>query len=140
MSKPDSQSKVDPATEPPLDDIDHAETTAHSPDNAANLDVKPPRRVKRHPEVPHDPRFDRPVPSIWKRVALLLFTAVLFYLAVKMRFNAKTTKPQTVYANRYSKEYKYRPAASPIVTERLKDGRTRIRGAQPQIIRGYQYQ
>lgn len=32
---------------------------------------------------------------------------------------------------RYSKEHKYRPAASPILTETLHDGRTRIRGAAP---------
>lgn len=29
----------------------------------------------------------------------------------------------------YSDEYKYRPAASPVITEYLKDGRIRIRGA-----------
>ena len=32
---------------------------------------------------------------------------------------------------RYSKEHKYRPAASPIITETLKDGRIRLRGAIP---------
>jgi hypothetical protein len=32
---------------------------------------------------------------------------------------------------RYSKEYKFRPAASPIITETLKDGRVRLRGAAP---------
>jgi len=32
---------------------------------------------------------------------------------------------------RYSKEYKFRPAASPIITETLKDGRVRLRGALP---------
>jgi len=32
---------------------------------------------------------------------------------------------------RYSKEFKYRPAASPIITERLKDGVIRLRGAYP---------
>jgi hypothetical protein len=31
--------------------------------------------------------------------------------------------------NSYSEEYKYRPAASPVITETLKDGRLRIRGA-----------
>jgi hypothetical protein len=30
---------------------------------------------------------------------------------------------------RYSEEFKYRPAASPVITETLKDGRLRIRGA-----------
>jgi hypothetical protein len=30
---------------------------------------------------------------------------------------------------RYSEEYKYRPASSPVITEYLKDGRMRLRGA-----------
>src|SRR6266849_768651 len=30
---------------------------------------------------------------------------------------------------RYSKQYKFRPAASPVVYEKLKDGKTRVRGA-----------
>ena len=36
-----------------------------------------------------------------------------------------------VWGIRYSEEFKYRPAASPIITERLKDGRVRLRGAYP---------
>ena len=32
---------------------------------------------------------------------------------------------------RYSKQHKYRPAASPIIYEKLKDGKTRVRGAAP---------
>lgn len=32
-------------------------------------------------------------------------------------------------ARSYSDEFKYRPAASPVITEYLKDGRIRIRGA-----------
>ena len=32
---------------------------------------------------------------------------------------------------RYSEEFKYRPAASPVITEYLKDGRIRLRGANP---------
>lgn len=32
---------------------------------------------------------------------------------------------------RYSKQHKYRPAASPVVYEKLKDGRMRVRGAPP---------
>jgi len=31
----------------------------------------------------------------------------------------------------YSEEFKYRPAASPVITEYLKDGRIRLRGASP---------
>ena len=33
---------------------------------------------------------------------------------------------------RYSKDYKFRPAASPVITEYLKDGRMRLRGALPE--------
>ncbi|KAJ7064041.1 hypothetical protein C8F01DRAFT_1367463 [Mycena amicta] len=40
-------------------------------------------------------------------------------------------KPKVVYANRYSNDFKFRPAASPVITETLKDGRTRVRGAAP---------
>lgn len=32
---------------------------------------------------------------------------------------------------RYSPEFKFRPAASPVVREKLKDGRTRVRGGRP---------
>lgn len=32
---------------------------------------------------------------------------------------------------RYSDEHKYRPAASPVITETLADGRIRLRGANP---------
>ena len=31
--------------------------------------------------------------------------------------------------DRYNDEFKYRPAASPVITEYLKDGRMRLRGA-----------
>jgi hypothetical protein len=35
-------------------------------------------------------------------------------------------------SKRYSKDYKFRPAASPVITEILKDGRMRLRGALPE--------
>jgi hypothetical protein len=61
-----------------------------------------------------------------------------------MKLSAGNPKPQVIYAtrlvpppsyldkmlmSRYSEEFKYRPAASPVITETLKDGRLRIRGA-----------
>jgi hypothetical protein len=60
-----------------------------------------------------------------------------------MKLSAGNSKPQVIYATRlvppsermlsangrYSEEFKYRPAASPVITETLKDGRLRIRGA-----------
>ncbi|KAJ7104727.1 hypothetical protein C8R44DRAFT_807768, partial [Mycena epipterygia] len=39
-------------------------------------------------------------------------------------------KPEVVYANRYSSEFNS-AAASPIITETLKDGRKRVRNAAP---------
>ncbi|EMD37164.1 hypothetical protein CERSUDRAFT_115076 [Gelatoporia subvermispora B] len=79
-----------------------------------------------------DPRFNPPTPSVWKRVALLVLIVVLFYVGIKMRVNI-AKQSQVVYADRYSEEFKYRPAASPVITERLNDGRTLLRGAQPAV-------
>ncbi|KIJ63880.1 hypothetical protein HYDPIDRAFT_155504, partial [Hydnomerulius pinastri MD-312] len=67
---------------------------------------------------------------IWKRVALLAFIAFLFWLSFSIR-PKKNVEPNIIHASRYSKEFKYRPAASPIITERLKDGKVRVRGAYP---------
>jgi hypothetical protein len=36
-----------------------------------------------------------------------------------------------MFCDRYSKEHRFRPAASPIITQTLKDGRIRIHGAVP---------
>jgi len=87
------------------------------------------------PTVVADPRFERPVPSPWKRGALLLFIAALFYIAISMRVKQNTViqAAKVIHAKRYSQEYQFRPAASPVVTERLKDGRVRLRGAQPVV-------
>ncbi|EIW77474.1 hypothetical protein CONPUDRAFT_168392 [Coniophora puteana RWD-64-598 SS2] len=74
-----------------------------------------------------DPRFERPSPPAWKRLLLIAFTVFLFWLAFAIR--PKQTEDKIIYASRYSKEHKFRPAASPVITERLKDGRTRLRGA-----------
>ncbi|KAJ3503082.1 hypothetical protein NLJ89_g8594 [Agrocybe chaxingu] len=79
-----------------------------------------------------DPRFSQPTPSPFKRLALVLFMALLFWVGFQLRsglLEAKK-KPKIIHATRYSKEFKYRPAASPIITETLKDGRIRLRGAQ----------
>ncbi|EJF59172.1 hypothetical protein DICSQDRAFT_65500 [Dichomitus squalens LYAD-421 SS1] len=92
------------------------------------------RRVPRQEPTSDDPRFNPPTPSPWKRFALVLFLVFLLYVGLKLRVNAIKNlepEPSVVHATRYSKDYKYRPAASPIITERLKDGRTRVRGAAP---------
>lgn len=103
-----------------------------------------------HARLHADPRFNPPTPSPWKRAALLVFAIALFYFAVTMRQSMRAAKrePEVVYAqryavpcsqaagglttaDRYSNEHKFRPAASPIITERLPDGRLKVRGAQP---------
>lgn len=48
-----------------------------------------------------DPRFHQPPPSAFKRVALIAFTVLLFWLALSMRKNLwEVKKQEIVYANR----------------------------------------
>ncbi|KAI0256102.1 hypothetical protein BJV78DRAFT_1112551, partial [Lactifluus subvellereus] len=85
-----------------------------------------------HRQLAQDPRFNPPAPSWWKRTLLILFIVVMFWLYFSLRASMqKGAQSQVVHAQRYSKQYKYRPAASPVISEKLKDGRTRIRGAVP---------
>lgn len=49
-------------------------------------------------EVPHDPRFDQPVPSPYKRAALIIFMLFLFWLAFTMRKAQR--QPKVIYASR----------------------------------------
>ncbi|KAL1749255.1 putative phosphatase regulatory subunit-domain-containing protein [Schizophyllum fasciatum] len=77
-----------------------------------------------------DARFERPAVPVWKRAGLLLALGLLVWAALALREYANRP-PKIIYASRYSEEYKYRPAASPIITETLRDGRLRIRGAAP---------
>ncbi|KAI0373621.1 hypothetical protein BV20DRAFT_1033896 [Pilatotrama ljubarskyi] len=84
-----------------------------------------------HRRLAEDPRFNPPTPSTWKRVALILFMIALLWIGFRMRASVAAQQPKVVHASRYSREYKFRPAASPIITERLKDGRVRVRGAAP---------
>ncbi|GMK54516.1 hypothetical protein CspeluHIS016_0111020 [Cutaneotrichosporon spelunceum] len=78
--------------------------------------------------------FNRPEPQWWKRVGLILTLFFLawfsIYIGKEHVFN-KEKKPEVIYATRYSDEFRYRPAASPVITEYLKDGRIRLRGATP---------
>jgi hypothetical protein len=108
------------------------------------------------PEPTTDSRFSPPPPSPLKRFFLLVSVALLLWVGFQMRsgmLEAKR-KPKVIHASRlvhsyqvlvmsgwnitilifpprYSKDYKFRPAASPIITETLKDGRLRLRGALP---------
>ncbi|KAF8274528.1 hypothetical protein EI94DRAFT_1825508 [Lactarius quietus] len=90
------------------------------------------RHVAEHIQLAQDPRFNPPTPSWWKRALLILFIISMFWLYFSMRASMQRgSRSQVVHSHRYSKQHKYRPAASPIVTEILKDGKTRIRGAAP---------
>ncbi|KAG6813971.1 hypothetical protein H0H92_005226 [Tricholoma furcatifolium] len=86
-------------------------------------------------EVPTQPnlRFETTSPSPLKRAALVVFTLFLFWLALAARKSlwANNGEARVIHASRYSKEHKFRPAASPIITETLRDGRVRVRGAAP---------
>jgi len=65
-----------------------------------------------------------------KIATIIAIIAILLGLLISTHQNAQS-KPKVIYAKRYSKEHRFRPAASPIITETLKDGRIRIRGAEP---------
>ncbi|KAG6875918.1 hypothetical protein C0993_006822 [Termitomyces sp. T159_Od127] len=80
-----------------------------------------------------DPRFNPPTPSPFKRAALIAFVILLLWIAFSLRPSLlkNNREAKVIYASRYSKEHKFRPAASPVITETLKDGRVRLRGAAP---------
>jgi len=55
-----------------------------------------------------DPRFNVPPPSIWKRVALLLFVGLLFWLSFYVKLS-KPEKPKIVHATRYVLVFLFTP-------------------------------
>ncbi|KAG8693340.1 hypothetical protein FRC11_002968, partial [Ceratobasidium sp. 423] len=62
--------------------------------------------------------------NAFRRVLLIPVLVFMMYLFFKSYSWVTTArKPEIVYADRYSDQYKFRPAASPIITEKLKDGR-----------------
>ncbi|KIR51457.1 hypothetical protein I315_06156 [Cryptococcus gattii Ru294] len=73
--------------------------------------------------------FNRPPPAWWKRMLLIVAIIAMGWLSIYLGRRGMSKKPQVIYASRYSEEFKYRPAASPVITETLPDGRIRIRGA-----------
>ncbi|KAH9998535.1 hypothetical protein BJV74DRAFT_975397 [Russula compacta] len=106
----------------PSDDYDNDKE--HSPTH--------PRYTPEHRQLAQDPRFNPPTPSWWKRALLILFVIVTFWLHFSFRPSIRREEQTPViHAHRYSKQHKYRPAASPVIYEKLKDGRTRVRGAAP---------
>ncbi|GAB1525450.1 hypothetical protein RhiXN_12132 [Rhizoctonia solani] len=67
--------------------------------------------------------------SALRRVAMIPILVFALYLLFKSyNWLATPKKPEIIYADRYSHEYKFRPAASPIITEKLKNGKILIRG------------
>jgi len=91
------------------------------------------RHIPEHRQLLQDPRFNPPTPSWWKRALVVLFIVAMFWLYFSLRASMRQAEaqPGVIHAHRYSNQHKYRPAASPIVTETLKDGRKRVRGAAP---------
>ncbi|WVR07772.1 hypothetical protein IAU60_004815 [Kwoniella sp. DSM 27419] len=77
--------------------------------------------------------FDRPPPSWWTRVLLVLVLLGMGWASVWLGGRGikaqEGDKPTIIYANRYSDEHKYRPASSPVITEYLPGNRIRLRGA-----------
>ncbi|KAL5531005.1 hypothetical protein ACEPAG_3881 [Sanghuangporus baumii] len=69
--------------------------------------------------------------NIWSWFRKILLIVVAIWLALAILRGSGRQRPKVVHANRYSEDYRFRPAASPVVTETLKDGRIRIRGAEP---------
>ncbi|CED85571.1 hypothetical protein [Phaffia rhodozyma] len=107
------------------------------------------RRQNARPRTVPTPRdFNPPPPASWKRALLLAVIAFLFWFSLRLSNSKNMVKhksideiykekiesrygPNVVHAKRYSNEHKFRPAASPVITERTKDGRIRLRGANP---------
>ncbi|KAJ7291790.1 hypothetical protein C8J57DRAFT_1273957 [Mycena rebaudengoi] len=122
---------------PDADEDDRLLASPAEPDSGDESDSEPlPRaspREQLEPDFPPtvDPRFIQPTPALWKRAGVIFLTFFLFWLFFQIQASRKGSRSKVIYANRYSKEHKFRPAASPIITEILKDGRTRIRGAAP---------
>ncbi|KAH9993942.1 hypothetical protein BJV77DRAFT_1066936 [Russula vinacea] len=71
------------------------------------------RHIREHRQLAQDPRFNPPTPSWWKRAL-------------------RGAEEEIIHAQRcIFKATQYRPAASPVITEKLKGGKTRVRGAGP---------
>jgi len=155
-STPSSDSPQPSATEKSAIDAGNTSTAAttsvisrsasRSMTSDASLNVS--SESNRHPiRAPQRPRQRRePAGSPWCKAMLytvLIVFGMYIWLSwtdpdqVAMRQRAwdaameRIRGKQVVYASRYSKDFRYRPAASPIITEALPDGRKRLRGARP---------
>lgn len=52
-----------------------------------------------HARLHADPRFNPPMPSIWKRIVLLIFAATMLWLGMTLRKPMR--RPEVVHAQRY---------------------------------------
>jgi len=68
--------------------------------------------------------FEMNRPSVWKRVALIGF--LLFVLWVGFRLRLSGVEETVIHSERYSGKYKYRPAASPVITTHMPDGKLKV--------------
>ncbi|KAF8490070.1 hypothetical protein F5888DRAFT_1742999 [Russula emetica] len=92
------------------------------------------RHIPEHHQLAQDPRFNPPTPPWWKRALIILFIVAMFWLYFSLRASMqRAADDKIIHAHRYSKQYKFRPAASPVIYEKLKDGKTRVRGAAPSL-------
>ncbi|KAL1755873.1 hypothetical protein FB107DRAFT_274455 [Schizophyllum commune] len=116
-------------------DASDSDGDEHRSDEESDEDTAQRQRVREERKrmedaLAKDERFTRPAVPVWKRAGLLVALGLLVWAALALREYANRP-PTIIYASRYSEEYKYRPAASPIITETLRDGRLRVRGAAP---------
>ncbi|KAJ9117135.1 hypothetical protein QFC24_006594 [Naganishia onofrii] len=93
---------------------------------AASQESSPQQQQQQQPQP--KPRF---LSSRAMKRLLLLLLAVGAVVGFQQGWFGGKAKPNVIYASRYSDEYKFRPAASPVITETLPDGRIRLRGASP---------
>lgn len=77
------------------------EAVPMSPDDESLFDPGRTERAGRRPHIIHtiDPRFHEPTPAAWKRAALLLFIAFMFWLAFNLP-KPKVYHSSVVYTDR----------------------------------------
>lgn len=77
-----------------------SEITFPPPRSASRMAREAERTRELQRQTERDPRFNVPPPSTWKRVALLLFVGLLFWLSFYVKLS-KPEKPKVIHANRY---------------------------------------
>ncbi|WWC91605.1 uncharacterized protein L201_006551 [Kwoniella dendrophila CBS 6074] len=102
----------------------HTDNEEYEPQHETDPSFRPLRRSVQE-------EFNRPPPIWWKRVLLVIALIFMAWLSIWLgkKGMEESNKPTIIYASRYSDEHKYRPAASPVITEYLSGNRIRLRGA-----------